>query len=113
MQPFVDGYLGHFHVLAVVNCAALNIEAHVYFWIMIFSKRVSRSGIARSYGKSIFSFFFFLSFVFLRTAPTAYGGFQARGLIRAVVAGLRQSHSNAKSEPRLRTTPQLTATLDP
>ena len=46
-------------------------------------------------------------------APTAYGGSQARGRIGAVAAGLRQSHSNAGSEPRLQPTPQLTATWDP
>ena len=34
-------------------------------------------------------------------APLAYGGSQARGGIRAVAAGLRQSHSNVGSEPRL------------
>ena len=43
----------------------------------------------------------------------AYGGDQARGLIRVVAAGLCHSHSNARSEQRLRPTPQLTATLDP
>ena len=42
-----------------------------------------------------------------------YGSSQARGLIEAVAAGLRQSHSNARSEPSLQPTPQLTATLDP
>ena len=26
-----DGYLGYFHVLAVVNCAAMNTEVHVSF----------------------------------------------------------------------------------
>ena len=46
-------------------------------------------------------------------APAAYGGSQARGLIGAVATGLRQSHSNAGSEPRLQPTPQLTATPDP
>ena len=45
-------------------------------------------------------------------APAAYGGSQARGLIGAVATGLRQSHSNAGSEPRLQPTPQLTATPD-
>ena len=34
-------------------------------------------------------------------APTAYGGSQARGPIRAVAAGLHHSHSNARSEPGL------------
>ena len=46
-------------------------------------------------------------------APAAYGGSQARGIIRAVAAGLRHSHSNTRFEPRLRPTPQLTATLEP
>ena len=45
-------------------------------------------------------------------APAAYGGSQARGPIGAVATGLRQSHSNAGSEPRLQPTPQLTATPD-
>jgi len=58
-------------------------------------------------------FFFFGLFAFPRAAPAAYGGFQARGLIGAVAASLRQSHSNAGSEPRLQPTPQLTATPDP
>ena len=38
---------------------------------------------------------------------------QARGPIGAVAASLRQSHSNAGSEPHLQPTPQLTATPDP
>ena len=39
-------------------------------------------------------------FAFSKAAPLAYGGSQARGRIGAVAAGLRQSHSNAGSEPR-------------
>ena len=38
---------------------------------------------------------------FLGPLLTAYGGSQARGPIGAVAAGLRQSHSNAGSEPCL------------
>ena len=49
----------------------------------------------------------------LRAAPEAYGRSQARGPIGAVAASLHHSHSNAKSEPHLQPTPQLTATLDP
>ena len=48
-------------------------------------------------------------FVFLAISwatPAAYGGSQARGRIGAVATGLRQSHSNAGSEPRLQPTPQ-------
>ena len=48
-----------------------------------------------------------------RAVPAAYGGFQARGLVGAVAAHLLQSHINAKSEPHLWPTPQLTATPDP
>ena len=48
-----------------------------------------------------------------RAAPTAYVGSQARGPIGAVAAGLHHSHSNTGSQPRLRPTPQLTATLEP
>ena len=33
----VDGHLGCFHNLAVVNSAAMNIEIRVSFWIMVFS----------------------------------------------------------------------------
>jgi len=51
--------------------------------------------------------------VLFRAASVAYGGSQARGLIRAVANGLRQRHNNARSEPRLRPTPQLTAMPDP
>ena len=59
------------------------------------------------------NYLFIYLFVFSRAAPTTYGGSQARGRIRAVTAGLRQSHSNTRSELHLRPTSQLTATPDP
>ena len=52
----VDEHLGCFHVLAIVNSAVVNIGEHVSFWIMVFSGYMPRSGIAGSYGSSIFSF---------------------------------------------------------
>ena len=52
----VDGHLGCFRDLAIVNTAAMNIGVHVSFWIMVFSGYMPRSGIAASYGSSIFSF---------------------------------------------------------
>ena len=52
----VDGHLGCSHVLAIVNRAAMNIGAHVSFWIMVFSGYMPSSGIAGSYDSSIFSF---------------------------------------------------------
>ena len=57
----------------------------------------------------LFFFFFLLSWA----APMAYGGSQNRGRIGAVATSLRQSHSNAGSEPHLQPTPQLAVTLDP
>ena len=41
---------------------------------------------------SVHLFFFFLAF---RAAPTAYGGSQARGPVRATAAGLHHSHSKS------------------
>ena len=53
----------------------------------------------------IYLLFFFLVVVVVVAiswaAPVAYGGSQARVPIGAVAASLRQSHSNAGSEPRL------------
>ena len=42
----------------------------------------------------------------------AYGGSQGRGRIGTVATGLRQSHSNTGSEPRLQPTLQLMAMPD-
>ena len=50
----VDGHLDCFHV-AIVNSTAMKIGMSVSFW-MFFSGYMSRSGIAGSYGSSIFSF---------------------------------------------------------
>ena len=52
----VGGHLGCFHVLAIVHSAAVNIGMHVSFWIIVLSGYMPRSGIAGSYGNSIFSF---------------------------------------------------------
>ena len=61
----------------------------------------------------LFYFICFCLSALSRAAPAAHGGSQARGQIKALATGLRQSHSNLGSEPRLQPTPQLTATLDP
>ena len=55
----------------------------------------------------------FWSFCPFTATPVACGGSQATGRIGAVAAGLCQSHSNARSEPHLQPTPQLTTTPDP
>ena len=55
----------------------------------------------------------FLSFCLFRASPLAYESSQSRGQIRTVAACLHHSHSNARSKPCLRPTPQLTAIPDP
>ena len=52
----VDGHLGCFHVLDIANSVAVNTGMHVDFLIMVFSGHMPRTGIAGSYGSSVFSF---------------------------------------------------------
>ena len=52
----VNGHLGCFPILSAVNSAAMNIGVYVSFQIRAFSGYVPGSGIAGSYGNSIFSF---------------------------------------------------------
>jgi len=72
------------------------IDSHCFFILFIF----------------IFFIFYFCPFAISWAAPAAYGGSQARGRTGAAATSLRQSHSNAGSEPHLQPTPQLTATPD-
>ena len=51
-----DGHLGWFHVLAVINSAAMNIGVHVSLSILVSLVCMPSSGIAGSYGSSISSF---------------------------------------------------------
>ena len=50
LYPFIDGYLGCFHVLAIVNSAGTDIGAHASLSIMVFSGYMPGSGIVGSYG---------------------------------------------------------------
>ena len=56
-----DGHLGCFHVLAIINSAAMNIGVHVSLSDLVSSVYMPRSGIAGSYGSSymavLFQFF--------------------------------------------------------
>ena len=52
----VDGHLVCFHVLVIVNSAAVNSGIHVSLSILVSSGYMPRSGIAGSYGGFIPSF---------------------------------------------------------
>ena len=52
----VEGHLGCFHVLAVLNSAAVNIRVHVSFSILVSSGYMLSSGITGLYGGFIPSF---------------------------------------------------------
>ena len=53
---YVDGHLGYFHVLAIVNSAAMSNGKHVSLLILVSSGYMPRSGIAGSYDGFIPSF---------------------------------------------------------
>ena len=56
IHSFVDGHLGCFYVLAIINSAAVNNGIHVSLLILVSSRYIYRSGFAGSYGDFIPSF---------------------------------------------------------
>ena len=72
IEPSSSRFLGGF----VNHCATAGTSVNIFIYLFIYC-------------------LFAISWV----APVAYGGSQAKGRIGAVAVGLRQSHSNAGSEP--------------
>uniref|UniRef100_A0A8D1HLK4 Aminotransferase class I/classII large domain-containing protein n=1 Tax=Sus scrofa TaxID=9823 RepID=A0A8D1HLK4_PIG len=62
IQSSVDGHLGCFRVLAIVNSAAMNMWVHVSFSRKVLSGYMPKSGIAGSYG-SFLHYLFGLCFI--------------------------------------------------
>ena len=56
IRSSVNGHLGCFHILVIIDSTAMNTGMHVSFWVMFQSGYMVSSGISGSYGTSVFSF---------------------------------------------------------
>ena len=75
-----DGHLGCFHVLAMINSAAMNIGVHVSLSDLVSLVCMPRSGIAGSYGSSISNYVFILAVLGLPCCPQAFSSCRKQGL---------------------------------
>ena len=98
----------NFYEISYVYMYIYQREIYIYIYIFYF-------GVEYKNLLPILSFFF--AFLLFRASPMAYRCSQARSLIRATATGLchshSHSHSNTRSEPHLKSTPELTAMPEP
>uniref|UniRef100_A0A8D1K6V9 Uncharacterized protein n=1 Tax=Sus scrofa TaxID=9823 RepID=A0A8D1K6V9_PIG len=78
IQSSVDGHLGCFHVLAIENSAAMNIQVHVSFSRKVLSGYMPKNGLARSYGSYMYRFLGYLHTVLHSGCTSLYSHQQHR-----------------------------------